>query len=120
MPTITRSRSPDSVLSEQAREAGQWQHRGKTMRSRATVWVFSIAFTLACSGQKLVESEPLPQWVTELIQELESQPVANPPAYIARYDYKGQVVYYLPPRCCDIPSVLFSAEGGLLTAQLNA
>ncbi len=90
------------------------------MRSRATVWVFSIAFTLACSGQKLVESEPLPQWVTELIQELESQPVANPRAYIARYDYKGQVVYYLPPRCCDIPSVLFSAEGGLLTAQLNA
>jgi hypothetical protein len=49
-----------------------------------------------------------------LTHDLESQPVANPPAYIARYEYQGQVVYYLPPRCCDIPSTLYDAAGVIL------
>jgi hypothetical protein len=49
-----------------------------------------------------------------LILELENEPAANPPAFIARYDYRGQAVYYLPARCCDIPSNLYSAAGTII------
>jgi hypothetical protein len=55
-----------------------------------------------------------PEWLTELIQKLESAPVANPPASIYRYEYKGQAVYYLPPRGYDIPSILFDEEGSII------
>jgi len=56
----------------------------------------------------------LPEAVTRLINELEAQPPANPPAFIASYDYRGQVVYYLPPRCCDIFGDLYDAEGQII------
>jgi Tol biopolymer transport system component len=52
--------------------------------------------------------------VTALIEDLKSQPVANPPAYVASYEYSGQVVYYVPPRCCDIFGNLYDAQGQLI------
>ena len=55
-----------------------------------------------------------PEWLTKLIQKLESEPVANPPAFIAQYEYKGQLVYYLPPQCCDVPSILYDANGNII------
>lgn len=55
-----------------------------------------------------------PEWLDTLIRDLENQPVANPPAFLARYDYRGQVVYYLPARCCDIPSNVYSAAGTII------
>ena len=30
--------------------------------------------------------------------------------YIARYTYEGQVVYYTPSQCCDIPSFVYDQE----------
>jgi hypothetical protein len=57
---------------------------------------------------------PVPAAVTALIHELETQPVANPPAYLASYDYAGQVVYYVPPRCCDIFGNLYDAAGQVI------
>lgn len=53
----------------------------------------------------------MPGWLTQLINQLKAQPVANPPAKIIRYTYKGETVYYLPPKCCDVPSVLYDAQG---------
>ena len=53
-------------------------------------------------------------WLTALIAQLEAEPVANPPALIARYDYKGQSVYFLPQRCCDQMSVLYRADGAVM------
>lgn len=55
-----------------------------------------------------------PDWVAALVAELEREPVANPPALIARYEYKGDTVYYVPPKCCDVPSVLYDATGTVL------
>jgi len=55
-----------------------------------------------------------PSWVDNLIEEFESQPVANPPLSIWRYVYEGQIVYYVPPRCCDIESTLYDANGNVL------
>jgi uncharacterized protein DUF6970 len=49
-------------------------------------------------------SEPI--WVMALIRQLGTEPVANPPAFVARYNYKGQDVYFAPQRCCDVMSVV--------------
>jgi hypothetical protein len=57
---------------------------------------------------------PVPAAVAALIHELETQPVANPPAYVASYDYAGQIVYYVPPRCCDIFGDLYNAAGQVI------
>jgi len=72
-----------------------------------------LASSAACSGVKTIEA-PNPPWLDSLIARLESEPVADPPAYIARYWYRGRTVYYLPARCCDVESVLFDASGAVL------
>ncbi len=82
------------------------------MRSAITTLFLAAGLSVACTTDKSAGNNP--EWLTALIQELESQPVANPPAFIARYDYRGQAVYYLPPRCCDIPSDVYSARGTII------
>lgn len=57
-----------------------------------------------------------PAWLTKMIAEYASKPVERPPASIYRYDYQGQLVYYVPPPCCDQYSRLFDASGQLLCA----
>jgi hypothetical protein len=57
-----------------------------------------------------------PAWVDKLIQQFESDPVANPPLSIWRYDYNGQTVYFVPAQCCDIYSMVYNASGSLLCA----
>lgn len=76
----------------------------------------TAAMTLTACGAVSPSGGPaaLPEAVTRLINELEAQPPANPPAFIASYDYRGQVVYYLPPRCCDIFGDLYDAEGQII------
>jgi len=81
---------------------------------------WSIALVLlsiaGCSGNPAAPdtSSTSPTWVTSLIRQFESEPVANPPAFVARYDYKGQDVYFVPQRCCDIMSVLYRADGAVM------
>jgi hypothetical protein len=78
---------------------------------KASVTAFSLAFALSAACAPATSVSDAPEWLTALIQELETQPVANPPAFIARYEYQGQTVYYLPSRCCDIPSNVYNASG---------
>ncbi len=84
----------------------------RTLAGAAVVAV-GVALAASCSGVTAV-GEPIPPWLDSLIARLESEPVANPPAYIARYRYRGRTVYYLPGRCCDVWSVLFEATGSVL------
>ena len=69
-----------------------------------------------CSGNPAApdRSPASPSWVTALIRQLETEPVASPPALVARYDYKGQDVYFVPQRCCDVMSDLYSADGKIV------
>lgn len=60
------------------------------------------------------EEERSNSWIEELIKKEESAPAANPPASLTRCSYKNQVVYYLPPRCCDVPSTLYDEEGKII------
>jgi beta-lactamase class A len=55
-----------------------------------------------------------PPFVRDLIKRFEAEAVANPPATITRYEYNGHAVYYVPPRCCDIPSTLYDDAGTMI------
>jgi beta-lactamase class A len=61
-----------------------------------------------------VPAGDLPPFVRDLIKSFEAAPVANPPASISRYEYQGRVVYYVPPRCCDVPSTLYDDKGAVI------
>jgi len=76
-------------------------------------WLWLVAaVALGCTPPgTAVQPDETPAWLKQLIARLESEPVANPPASIVQYQYQGAMVYYLPPRCCDIPGTLFSAKG---------
>jgi hypothetical protein len=55
-----------------------------------------------------------PECVKAKIHEISSEAMWNPPAKIYSYTYNGQTVYFIPQRCCDIPSQLFDADCNLL------
>ena len=57
-----------------------------------------------------------PAWVDQLIIKYENEPVGNPPQSIWRYEYKGQIVYYVPPQCCDQFSTLYYLNGNIRCA----
>lgn len=61
--------------------------------------------------KELDRKEVTPLWLTKLIAREKRSPPANPPARVVRYTYKGQTVYYIPPRCCDVPSRLYDLNG---------
>jgi hypothetical protein len=82
------------------------------MRAPVTALVLALGLSAACTTETSVGNNPA--WLAALIQELETQPVANPPGFIGRYDYRGQAVYYLPARCCDIPSNVYDAAGTII------
>jgi len=84
------------------------------MSARFAAMLLAVLVIGGCGAERPVPEEARPEWLTTLIRELESQPAANPPAFIARYDYEGQTVYYLPPRCCDIRSNLYDAKGAIV------
>ncbi|AUD07106.1 hypothetical protein CWM47_00795 [Spirosoma pollinicola] len=48
--------------------------------------------------------------MVNMINQIKSQDKWSPPASIYRYVYKGKVVYFIPQRCCDIPSVLLDEQ----------
>jgi hypothetical protein len=58
--------------------------------------------------------EDSPDWVAELVETMQREKVANPPASLWRYSYRGNAVYFVPPRCCDIPSILYDAGGTVI------
>lgn len=76
--------------------------------------VIAGLLSLASCSHNPASPTQTPDWLTSLIQQLEAEPVASPPAMIASYDFDGQTVYYLTPRCCDEWSTLFSEDGQIL------
>jgi hypothetical protein len=76
--------------------------------------ILLVALLLSACSQSASTGNPA--WVDQLIQQFEKQPVGNPPQSIWRYEYNGQVVYYIPAQCCDQYSTLLDAQGNLLCA----
>lgn len=91
----------------------------RTLTRTLTIAIFCIAF--ACNPGV---SPQIPDgatanalaapWLNELVQQLQREEPANPPAKIYRYTYNNQEVYYLTGRCCDIPSKLYDRDGNIL------
>jgi hypothetical protein len=74
--------------------------------------LFSVCvFVTACSQPAQTTN---PAWLDKLIKRFESDPVGNPPLSVWRYEYNGQVVYFIPAHCCDIPSVVYDTSGNVL------
>jgi hypothetical protein len=91
-----------------ANVAVSWLLASIALRTPASV-VLLLLSAGACGHPNAPDQ--VPAWLTSVIRELEAQPVANPPAFIARYEYEREVVYYLPARCCDIWSNLYRVDG---------
>jgi uncharacterized protein DUF6970 len=97
----------------------EWSQRraGEVMTAMGKQFVLlTFLMCVGCASNPVAPDSPnsLPAWLTALTREVEAQPLANPPAFIARYDYKGQSVYFLPQRCCDVMSVLYRADGSVM------
>jgi hypothetical protein len=52
----------------------------------------------------------LPFCVKSEIRVITDQEVSNPPARIYSYTYNSKKVYFIPQRCCDIPSILLDED----------
>jgi len=65
---------------------------------------------LGCKDEKMDIAEGTPACVVNEIANIKKEAKWNPPAKVFSYQYKGQTVYYIPPRCCDIPSTLLNAN----------
>ena len=76
--------------------------------------IMTATLTACGAAGSASDPTPVPAPVAKLIHELQSQPPANPAAYIASYEYEGRVVYYVSPQCCDIFSDLYDASGQLI------
>jgi hypothetical protein len=84
-----------------------------TLRIPLIVVTF-LMFVGCASNPVAPESNAMPLWLTMLTRQLEAEPIASPPAAITRYEYKGQTVYFLPQRCCDIMSDLYNEGGSIV------
>lgn len=84
------------------------------MVTRARPLVFACLLLTACTVTATSPDTDVPPWLAAMIRDFERPEVTNEPEIVARYDYKGATVYYIGPRCCDIYSELYDAEGALL------
>ena len=89
-------------------------------------WLILIPLFLllsACAGS-VKQSTPIsglspgeyPEWIISLVATFEKDPVGNPPQSIYQYLYNGEIVYYVPPQCCDQFSTLYDANGKVICA----
>ncbi|MEQ1855505.1 MAG: hypothetical protein ABL963_03490 [Longimicrobiales bacterium] len=73
-----------------------------------------LALLVALVGCGTTATDTRPEWLLQFIARQEAEPVANPPAFIARREYAAGVYYFLPSRCCDVFSDLYDSEGALV------
>lgn len=67
-----------------------------------------------CTANNHFAEEKIPTCIEEKIEALKEEAVRNPPAYIARYQFKGRTVYYIPPAAGDQMSKLYGADCELI------
>jgi hypothetical protein len=81
---------------------------------RPLTLVITLLFVAGCAAAPTQTGNP--EWVDQLIEAFQNEPVGNPPQSIWRYEYNGQVVYYVPAQCCDMFSSLYDADGNVICA----
>lgn len=89
------------------------------MRPRICTWLMGaliLGAVAGCGGSSspTEPSDQRPPWLQQLIANIESEPVTNPPSSILQYRYRGATVYFRTSRCCDVFSDLYDEAGALL------
>lgn len=69
----------------------------------------SVVLFAGCEKSGTVDSN-LPTCLKAMINDLEKEPVRNPPASVWQYEYNGQTVYYVPSYCCDMYGTLYNND----------
>ncbi|WP_146134506.1 DUF6970 domain-containing protein [Aphanothece minutissima] len=113
--------TPGAPMAGSAARCGPWRGAGLAAIALvvSSVAMGALAPTALASPSPAApppSALPGPPWLQRLIGQLRAQPPGNPPRTVWRYRYRGQVVYYLPPQCCDQMSVLFDAGGTVIGA----
>lgn len=80
------------------------------------IFLIAISVTILLAGCSQATQSANPAWVDKLITQFENDVVGNPPQSIWSYEFNGQVVYYIPPQCCDQYSTLYNADGDVICA----
>ena len=88
------------------------------MKNIFILLLISIA-AVACNKEEVAKGTP--KCIENKIADIAKGDVWNPPAKVYSYLYNEETVYYIPARCCDIPSTLYdencdivcSPDGGL-------
>jgi hypothetical protein len=83
------------------------------MKNRTVLLSLLTALCFSCTDPASPQKNE-PAWVKQLISYFEAAPVGNPPQSIWKYEYKGNIVYYVPPQCCDMYSDLYDIEGKII------
>ena len=52
-------------------------------------------------------------FLSEFVEQYDAGPF-GPVENIWKYRFNSETVYYIPPKCCDIPSVLLNEKGEVL------
>jgi hypothetical protein len=81
------------------------------MRHILFLLVFCSLFLECERKNNLVETA---ECINRKIDEILEEEAWNPPAKIYSFMYNGQMVYYVPPRCCDIPSTLYDENCNII------
>ncbi|MDZ7624578.1 MAG: hypothetical protein U5J96_09065 [Ignavibacteriaceae bacterium] len=87
------------------------------MKSIIKYFVSLIIFPIVVSSCIFSDSsDENPEWLQNLILKFETEPVGNPPQSIWQYEYKNEIVYFVPPQCCDEFSTLYTKDGEFICA----
>ncbi len=66
------------------------------------------------SCEKLDVLPETPSCIKKKIRQMKRAEVRNPPGSIWQFRYNDQIIYYIPPYCCDIPSELLDDKCNLI------
>lgn len=76
----------------------------------------AMAFAFGCVGSEQIDGPAgeRPRWLQALVDDVLGAAVTNPPTRILAFEYRGALVYYRPPHCCDVPGVVFDEQGNVV------
>ena len=85
----------------------------KTIIGQITLLII-IMISMLVSCEKLDVLPETPSCIKKKIRQMKRAEVRNPPGSIWQFRYNDQIIYYIPPYCCDIPSELLDDKCNLI------
>jgi len=73
-------------------------------------FLLSILGLAPAACKKVDVPTDTPSCIKKAIKKIQAEKVKKPPASLWQYTYNGQVVYYIPSSCCDLPSQLYDSN----------